>query len=77
MWKQFTFVNNKLAYEPKDLTDAELAKRFAQIIFMKQDGTDVELQTLELDEHFEVTRYLVTMKKPNGDVVNHKYVKYA
>lgn len=77
MWRQFTFKNGTLAYEPKDLTNEQMVARFAQIMFLKQAGEDISLSILEHDDMWNAIKYEVVRINGDGIEVKHIYTKTA
>lgn len=67
-WMQKTYVNGELKYEPKMKTDNEMMERFAQIIFLKQAGEDIELHQT-VNDNYEAVEYTATLKLKDRTVV--------
>ena len=69
-WIQTTYVNGELKYEPRELSADDMVRRFAQIIFLKQSGDDIELHVKEHDDMYEVTQYEAIRKMKDRTVVH-------
>ena len=68
-WMQKTYANGELKYEPKMKTDNEMMERFAQIIFLKQAGEDIELHQT-VNDNYEAVEYTATLKLKDRTVVH-------
>ena len=67
-----TFVNGEQKFGVNTEVSAEdMVANFAQLHFLKQSGEDIKLDR-ELNEEYEVSRYIVTRKMDDKTVV-HTY----
>ena len=69
---QTTFVNGEQKYTPHYLSSDEMVARLAQIMFLRQSGTDITLHQ-DTDEMWCATRYIVSMTHPDGRIIRHTY----
>lgn len=74
MWTQYTYINGERKYEPRELNDTAMMKRFAQIMFLKQAGEDIILKATNYDDMFEITEYTVIRILKDCEVV-YKYTR--
>lgn len=69
---QTTFVNGEQKYTPHYLSSDEMVERLAQVLVLRQAGTDITLHR-DVDEMWRVTRYIVSMTHPAGRIIRHTY----
>ena len=70
VWKQETYVDGELKYEPKYLSEGKLARRFAQALFLNQAGENIELKIISCDANYNITAYKLTRQMKDRVVVH-------